>query len=172
MLNSIQCVRLRRGATLAAAMTIAALAATIGSSDVAVAAGGQHTQTYTDNYHGTQTLAEPNPCTGSVIVGTFDTNSVFHVTYFVDSDETWLTSTEEDRFSGVDQSTGVAYTGHDTFWGNYNLNRQNSNDTFTGSIHAIGSDGTAITYHEVAHITMLPDGNVAVSFDKPSVSCG
>lgn len=156
--------------TLITALAVAA--GTLGATGAASAASGQHTVTYTDNYHGAQTLAEPNPCTNGVIVGTFDTNSVMHVTHFVSSDETWMTTTEEDSFTGVDQSTGVTYTGHDTFWGNYNLNRQNSNQTFTGSVRATGSDGSVMTYHEVAHLTMLLNGNVSVSFDKPTVTCG
>jgi hypothetical protein len=154
-----------------AALSLSMAVAALGSTGVASAAGG-HTQTYTDNYHGTQVVTNPNPCTGNPLVGTADTNSVLHVTYFVDSDESWMTFTEEDKFTAVDQGTGVVYTGHDAIWGNQNINRQDSNGTFTGSIRATGSDGSAITYHEVGHITMLPDGNVAVSFDKPSLSCG
>ena len=44
--------------------------------------------------------------------------------------------------------------------------------TFTFSAHATGSDGSTITSHEVVHVTLLPGGKVAVSFDKPSLSCG
>ena len=152
---------------LAVTLALAALAPAGAAS-----AAGAHTQTFTDNYHGTQFMMDPNPCTGDELVGTADTNSVFHVTYFTASDESWATFTEEDKFNAVDPTTGVVYTGHDAMWGNANINRQNSNDTFTGTIHATGSDGSTITYHEVGHITMLPDGNVAVSFDKPSLSCG
>ena len=167
MLNTLKHSRVRR---LAALVVTTGLAA-IGSTAVASAAGNQ-TQTFTDNYHGTQAIADPNPCTGNGLVGSADTNSVLHVTYFTNSDESWMTFTEEDKFSAVDTGTGVVYTGHDAMWGNYNVNRQNSNGTFTGTIHATGSDGSAITYHEVGHITMLPNGNVAVSFDKPNLTCG
>ncbi len=135
------------------------------------AAGGAHTQSFTDNTHGLQTTTQMNPCTGNPDYLVGDSNVVQHVTYFPSSDETWGTFTEEDRISGVDTVTGVTYTGHSTFWGNYNVNRQNSNFTFTASIRATGSDGSTITYHEVGHMTMLPDGNVAVSFDKPTVTC-
>lgn len=50
-----------------------------------------------------------------------------------------------------------------TFWANFNVNRQKSNSSFTGTITARGSDGSTISYHEVSHFTMLPDGDVAPS---------
>jgi hypothetical protein len=95
-----------------------------------------------------------------------------HVTYFSASDEAWGTFTEEDSFTATDESTGVVYAGHDTFWGNFNLNQQNSNSTFTATIRATGSDGSTLAYHETGHFTMLPSGDVAVSFDKASLTCG
>jgi hypothetical protein len=41
------------------------------------------------------------------------------------------------------------------------MNEQNSNSTFTGSVHVTGSDGSTISYHEVDHFTMLPSGDVS-----------
>jgi hypothetical protein len=171
MLKLIQRTRSRRVVAFITATAMSALVG-VGSTTAAIAAGGSHTQTFTDNYHGTQSIAVPSPCNGDMLVGSEETNSVLHVTYFVQSDESWTTTTEEDRLSLVDQTSGVTYSGHDTFWGNNNVNRQNSNSTFTATVHLTGSDGSSISYHEVGHITMLPDGNIAVSFDKPSVSCG
>lgn len=150
----------------------AGLALAVGVALPVAAAGGTHTQTFTDHFHGSQTTTQPNPCTGNMVDITETTNSVMHVTFFPASDESWATFTEEDNFTAVDEGTGVVYTGHATFWGNQNVNRQNSNSTFTSSIHARGSDGSTIALHEVGHITMLPDGNIAVQFDKPSLTCG
>ena len=153
------------------AATGVAVAALV-SAGVASAAGGTHTQSFTDNFHGTQTATGVNPCTGNTVDISQTTNLVDHVTFFPASDEVWATFTEEDSFTAVDQGTGVVYTGHSTFWGNFNLNKQNSNSTFTATIRARGSDGSTIAYHDVAHFTMLPNGDVSVSFDKPSVTCG
>jgi hypothetical protein len=80
--------------------------------------------------------------------------------------------TEEDKVTGVDEGTGVVYTGHSTFWGNFNVNERNANDTFTGSIHVTGSDGSTISYHEVMHETWNANGVLTVSFDRPSLTCG
>jgi hypothetical protein len=149
-------------ATAVAALTLAATAA----------AGGTHTQSMTQNFHGTQTSTDLNPCNGDTVDLNLDSNIVFHITYFPSSDEEWSTFTEEDKFTASDEGTGVVYTGHSTFWGNFNMNRQNSNSTFTSTIRGTGSDGSTILYHEVGHYTMFADGHIVVSFDKPSLTCG
>ena len=64
------------------------------------------------------------------------------------------------------------YSGHSTFWGNFNINNKNSNDTFTGSIHVRGTDGSYITYHEVAHETFDQNGDPVVQIDRPTSTCG
>lgn len=138
----------------------------------AAAAGGDHTQTSTQTFHGSNPSTGTNPCNGDTIDLDQTSNIIQHVTWFPAGDEVWGTFTEEDKVVGVDEGTGVVYTGHATFWGNFNINNQNANNTFTGSIHVTGSDGSSISYHEVSHMTMLPDGSVSVSFDKPSVTCG
>ena len=161
--------RIRRAVGLAT-VVVATVALAIAGS--AAAAGGDHTQTITENFHGTQTSADVNPCTGNAVSINETTNMVFHVTYFPASDEEWFTFTEEDKVTAVDQGTGVVYTGHATTWGNQNVNRQNANWTTTSSLRVTGSDGSSITSHDVAHVTMLPDGSVSVSFDKPRLTCG
>jgi hypothetical protein len=52
------------------------------------------------------------------------------------------------------------------------MNQQNSNSTFTASEHATESDGSTVTYHEVAHFTLNADGTLTASFDRPSLTCG
>lgn len=136
------------------------------------AAGGDHTQSFTDTFHGYQTETNVNPCNGDTVDISETSNVVNHVTYFPASDEVWGTFTEEDKQSATDEGTGVVYTGHATFWGNINLNRQNANSTFTGTIRATGSDGSTIAFHETEHFTMLPSGGISVSFDKVSLTCG
>lgn len=151
---------------------LAGLILTLAIAAPVAAAGGDHTQSFTDNFHGYQTTTGVNPCNGDVVDLSQTSNVVDHVTYFTASDEVWGTYTEEDNFSAMDTGTSVVYTGHATFWGNFNLNRQNSNSTFTGMIHGIGSDGSTISYQETMHFTMLPSGDVAVSFDKVNLTCG
>jgi hypothetical protein len=128
--------------------------------------------TQTDNFHGVNTSIGTNPCTGNAIDLTQTSNIVQHVTFFPGGDEIWGTFTEEDKIVGVDEGTGAVYTGHSTFWGNFNVNERNANDTFTASIHVTGSDGSTISYHEVMHETWNANGVLTVQFDKPSLTCG
>jgi hypothetical protein len=139
---------------------------------VASAAGGTHTQSITDNFHGAQSTTDLNPCTGNTVDITETSNIVEHVTFFPGSDEVWFTFTEEDKQTAVDEGTGVVYSGHATIWGNENINEQNQNSTFTVTVHATGSDGSTILYHDVTHFTLLPNGEISVFFDKPSLTCG
>lgn len=157
---------MRRPGLLAGLILALAVAAPV------AAAGGDHTQSFTDTSHGYQTDTQVNPCNGDTVNISEISSVVNHVTYFLASDEVWGTFTEEDSQSAYDVGTGVTYVGHATFWGNINLNRQNANSTFTGTIRATGSDGSTILYHVTAHFTMLPSGDVSVSIDDVSLTCG
>jgi hypothetical protein len=161
--------KLRRAA--GAALAVGAAALVLAPAGPASAAGGSHTQADTHTFHGVQPFNQINPCTGDQLVGTQTSDVVNHVTSFTDSDEAWGTFTETDRISATDVITGETYSAHDTFWGNFNLNNQNSNDTFTASVHATGSDGSTLTFHEVMHETLTPGGTVTVSFDRPTLTC-
>jgi hypothetical protein len=141
-----------------------------------VAAAGTHTVTSTQHFHGVQPVADVNPCNGDTLVGSQTSNAVLHETLFPASDEAWFTSTEEDMFSIVDvtpgPSLGVTYTGHDVGWFGGNFNRQNAEQGYTFSVQATGSDGSVVTVHQHGHVTWLPDGSIAVSFDVSTVTCG
>jgi hypothetical protein len=138
----------------------------------AVAGGTGHTETATHNVHGTTSFQEVNPCTFGPLDVEATFNIVQHVTYFPESDEAWATSTEEESVVATDLTTGVVYTGHATFWGNYIMNDQISTSTFTASLAVTGSDGSVITYGEVNHFTLAANGEVTVSFEKPRLACG
>jgi hypothetical protein len=148
-----------------AVATAVALALFVFAAVPALAAPG-HTVTMTQHQHGSWVETDTNPVTGHSIDVTFDGNSVEHITYFPAGDEVWATFTETGRISFVDN--GVTYSGRATAWGNFNLNERNSNETFTLTIHAMGSDGTSVWGHETAHITYNGNGVVTVSFDKLS----
>ena len=163
-------IRLMAGGVVVG-LGVAAVAVT-GAPALAAAGGSGHTVTMTEHQHGT--FQEPdatNPCTGAPGVATFDGNAVEHVTYFPDSDEVWATFTETGKVTLID-SNGVTYTGHITAWGNFNMNEQNSNNSFTLTVMLAGSDGSSITVHEVQHFALNANGVVTVNFDRPTLSCG
>jgi len=158
-------------------LLVAAVLASLGlvgaTAPAYAAAGGTgHTVTSTENFHGTTSFQDVNPCTGNLLNIETTSNIVEHITYFPEGDEVWATFTEEDKVVATDPATGVVYTGHATFWGNFNVNERNSNTTFTGSITLTGSDGSVVKYREVDHFTLAANGEVTVSFEKPRLTCG
>ena len=84
--------------------------------------------------------------------------------------EDHVTFTNEFSFTVVEAT--LTARGHFINHSNFNMNQQNSNSTFTSSEHATESDGTTVTFREVAHFTLNPDGTLTVSFDRPSLICG
>jgi hypothetical protein len=159
----------RKLALIAAVAGVALTAlVVVGSS---AAAAGTPPQTITQSFHFTQSVTVLNQCTNTLVDLSEMTNEVFHVTFFPDTGDVHVTSTEEDSFTGVDETSSVTYRGHALFWDNFNGNTKNANFTFTNAIHATGSDGSMILIHEVGHGTLRPDGTIAVFFDKPSLTC-
>src|SRR5262249_18632625 len=119
-----------RPVVIIAVAGVAAAALVFAGSGMAVV-GTPLPQTLTDNFHGTQSVVALNQCTNTLVDLTEKTNILFHITSFPTSGDVHVTSTEEDSFSGVDETSGVTYMGHVLFWGTFNLNNQNSNSTFT-----------------------------------------
>jgi hypothetical protein len=159
---------------LLALAVIASLGLMLGVAQSASAAPGGtgHTVTSTENFHGTTSFQDFNPCTGDLLNISTTSNAVMHITYFPAGDEVWSTFTETDKVVATDPLTGVVYTGHATFWGNFNVNERNSNQTFTATIVVRGSDGSVVKSHEVTHIAYAGNGQLVVSFDKPRLTCG
>jgi hypothetical protein len=156
------------GGMLTAAAVMAPVAAW------AAPGGTGHTVSLTENTHGTfdPGFDTPNPCTGAAILSAdAEGNVVNHVTYFPASDEVWSTFTETGKVTVLD-ANHVTYTGRVTAWGGFNMNEKNSSSTFTITVRLNGSDGSSITLHEITHFTLNANGTVAVTFDRPSLTCG
>jgi hypothetical protein len=166
--------RIKQRRLVLAAGTVAT--ALVASAALMPSASAAPAASYTQVLHGSDQLDSDfggNPCTGDPLSGSQDENLVNHVT--TKGDELWATFTEEAWVDLIDTAPGGAqttYTGHYTAWGNINLNEKNQTSTFTFSAKLAGSDGSTLTGHEVTQFVLRPDGTVAVSFDKASLSCG
>lgn len=140
------------------------------ATHTSVHAAGAGAITFTQIDHNLTTVqAGNNPCTG--VPGTLTTtvNDVFHGTMLANGTD-WFTGTITGTFLFVpDDSSQPSYTGHFTQWFNQNDNLRNGNSTFTFSVHGTGSDGSSLTFHEVAHFSVSATG-VVVFFDRPT--CG
>ena len=159
---------------VAGAASLAAIVALLAAG--AALAAGRGTVTITQHDHNEVVFSEhvTNPCTGEP--GTLTAvaaNEVFHITFFTNGDELWVTGTDEGTATFTpDDPNGVSASGHFAAWFGESLNEKNdvSHDTFNLQLRA--TDGSHIVVHEVAHLSTNAAGVVTVNFDKMSVSCG
>jgi hypothetical protein len=130
-------------------------------------------QAETTTTHFSDTVSSPdvNPCTGVTGTITDTVKGVTHVTELPDG-SFHETMTVTDSFTFVpDDPSQPTYLGKSTFWFGANLSQNNLTSTVTFNVHAKGSDGSRITLHGVAHVTLHSDGTVSVEFEKERLSC-
>jgi hypothetical protein len=146
---------------LAALATIVAATGMVGGGPA-----WAHARTKTFHIHdGTQTFVDRVPCIGGKATITLTFNAVFHRTR-VAAHLFHVTETMTGTFVAVPlHPNRPTFTGHFTQWHGFNSNRQSASGTATFSIHGVGSDGSSVKFHEVAHFTMNKNG-VIVNFDK------
>lgn len=150
----------------------------LGAAAVPASADTGHTVTMTEHQHGSWTeYGDTDFCTGDTIAPTITGNSVMHETFFPAGDEVWGTFTTEGTGSFLQPSSGLLFSGRVTVWGNFNVNEQNWNQTFTASfrLSAVGPDGVTHyeTGHAVAHVAFnaVDPANPVVSFDSMNATC-
>jgi hypothetical protein len=158
----------RRGVSLAGVVTLL-------GAGVALAAG-RETVTETQHEHNVVVFSEPgvNPCTHEN--GTFAAtaaNSVFHVTFFPNSDEFWVTGTAEGTVTFTPENPGgVSASGHFAFWFGASGNNKNDVEHNTGTFVLSGSDGSRVVTHMSSHLSTNGNGVVKVEFEKMTTHCG
>ena len=113
---------------------------------------------------------ETNPCTGATGTIVDDEQDVFHITTLADG-VLQLTghSTVTITFT-PDDPTQIAYQGHETFAFSASSTSRTFVTTTTSHVRVKGTDGTLVTFREVAHLTVSATG-VTVSFDHPTLIC-
>jgi hypothetical protein len=135
-----------------------------------VAAFAQATTT-TVHFSGTESSLDVNPCTGATGTATETLRGVDHSTELANG-SFHETFTATGTFTFVpDDPSQPTYTGHATFWDGENSNTKTFTATFTGHINVRGSDGSRITDHFVAHVTVNANGTVTVEFETERLSC-
>ena len=115
-----------------------------------------------------------NPCNGEPgTVTAIAANEVFHVTFFTNGDEFWVTGTDEGSVTFTpDDPSGVSASGHFAAWFGESFNEKNDVQHFTNTFNLRGTDGSHVVVHETAHLSTNAAGVVTVNFDNVSVSCG
>jgi len=128
--------------------------------------------TFTETLQGQVSVntSNVNPCSGVVGTATSVTNSIVHVNVNGAGD-VWITQTATSHFTFVPNSPGPpSYAGEFTFWFGASLNNQNTVFTDIGNIVVNGSDGSEITIHLVAHLTISASG-IVNKFQIFSATC-
>ena len=139
-------------------------------------AGGNGTVTVTQHNHDVTLFSMPgtNPCNREA--GTLTAvaaNEVFHVTFFTTGDEFWVTGTDEGTVTFTpDDPSGISASGHFTAWFGESFNNKNDVQHGTDTFHLTGTDGSRFAAHETSHLSTNANGDVTVSFDKMTMSCG
>jgi hypothetical protein len=165
---------LRRVASRAGGL--AAVLALVPAGVAFAAAGGRETVTETEHARNEVLFSREgaNPCTGEP--GTLTaiiTNSVFHVTFFENGDESWVTGTDEGTVTLTPSNpSGVFASGHFTQWFGGASNNKNEVESFTSTFNLKGSDGSHIRVQGKSHTSTNASGVVAVSFEIHEVRCG
>jgi hypothetical protein len=162
------------------AAAIAALALVAATS---AAAAGPPIVNETDHFaNEPDVFVDVNPCDPSqdVEVTSSDTG-VIHFVVFADG-TVHITGTVRSTFSvdvlptdGTPDATGQGVTWFGTN-GKIDLDTGEAfgkgESTFTTSVHVTFTDGTRVSFHEVAHILFDATGVVKVEFDKFKAHCG
>ncbi len=130
-------------------------------------ADGNGATTFTQTYHNaTDSFVDFVPCAGFQATITTTYNGVFHFTVNKAGDF-WATGTMTGSVVAVPlDPANPTYTGHFTTWFGEADNKQNGVQHSTFTVHATGSDGSSITFHDTAHFSTNANGAV-LAFDKP-----
>jgi hypothetical protein len=113
---------------------------------------------------------ETNPCTGATGTIVDDEQDVFHITSIPDG-TLRLTGHSTVAVTFVpDDPNGVRYDGHETFA----FSEQGTGGAFTTnlttSVRVKGTDGSFLTFREIAHLTVTAAGT-STAFDRPTLLC-
>jgi hypothetical protein len=157
------------------ASSLAAVVALLAAGAALAAAGGRGTVTITTHDHNVQLFSDAvtNPCTGEPgTLTAIAANEVFHVTFFTNGDEFWVTGTDEGMATFTpDNPNGVSASGHFAAWFGESFNEKNDVQHDIFNLTLTNTDGSHIFVHEITHLSTNATGVVTVNFDKMSVSC-
>ena len=99
---------------------------------------------------------------------------MFHVTFFPNSDEFWVTGTGEGTamLTPENHPGGVSGSGHFAVWFGASGNEKNEVEHNTVTFVLSGSDGSHAVVHGTTHVSTNGNGVVKVEFEKMTAHCG
>jgi hypothetical protein len=155
------------------AVSLAGVFALLCAGVALAAVGGRGTVTETQHAHNEVLFSEEktNPCNGEEgTLTAIAANSVFHITFFENGDEGWVTGTSEGTATFTPNNpSGVSASGHFSIWFGGASNNKNEVEHFTSTFSLAGSDGSHIVVHGRGHTSTNASGVVKVSFETKDV---
>jgi hypothetical protein len=157
----------RRALCLSAMLTLLGAGMALGA--------GRETVTETTHEHNVVFASEEtvNPCTHeNGTLTAVAANSVFHVTFFPNSDEFWVTGTGEGTVTFTPENAGgISASGHFAVWFGASGNNKNEVEHNTTTFVLAGSDGSHTVVHGTSHVSTNGNGVVKVEFEKMTAHC-
>src|SRR6058998_3286325 len=127
---------------------LAAVVALLAAGAALAAAGGRGTVTITTHDHNVQLFSDAvtNPCTGEPgTLTAIAANEVFHVTFFTNGDEFWVTGTDEGTATFTpDDPNGVSASGHFAAWFGESFNEKNDVQHDIFNLTLTNTDGSHV----------------------------
>jgi hypothetical protein len=97
---------------------------------------------------------------------------VFHVTFFENGNEFWVTGTAEGEVTFTPEETGgVSGSGHFATWFGVSVNNKNEVEHSTSTFQLRNTDGTHVVVKGVSHVSTNARGEVKVSFETFEPRC-
>ena len=146
----------------------------IGLAVVAVAVGATASQAAkVANARAVVPFAIPNPCTGENVVGEIRVHFVLTLT----TNDSNVSGMEHLQYSAhaVGQTTGAHYAGNESGHESFKASLQNDQATMNAPVTfhlTTAGGGNNMVIRGRSHTTINANGDVSVSYDELSVSCG
>jgi hypothetical protein len=113
---------------------------------------------------------ETNPCTGATGTILDDEQDVFHLTSLANGTLQLTGHGTTTVTFAPDDPRGVRYDGHETFNFSATGGLQGFATTTTNHLRVRGSDGSFVTFRQIARVTVTSSG-VVTDFDRPTLLC-
>lgn len=154
-----------RGIYLFAAAAAAVLVGLV-PGQAAVASGPPVIVDTTVTRNNTSTSPDTSPCTGVPAINTGTGQQTFHITEFADGTMHVVFAIHSDFTVDAIDPAEEDFSGHEADHSSFEGTNGAASTTVTFTPVSVGTFGTRLVGHDVAHVTVTAQGDVAVNFDR------
>jgi hypothetical protein len=114
----------------------------------------------------TNTSPDSTPCTGAAAINTSIGRGTFHTTAFADGTVHVVSAIHSTFTSDAIDPAEEDFTGHESDHFSFQGTSGAASQTVTFTPVSVGTHGTRLVGHLVAHVTVTAQGDVSVSFER------